>query len=291
MTYGFTNKSPARWTSALAWTIVTLAVAWPTWPTKVTADIGTANSLPFSLNTMAQPGATHLKGKLLDAHSGLPIRDAVVSVIGGSFVLPTMTNSSGEFELLNISYQSEPVELTAYHTGYKDMAEHATLIEGGTINVALVMRSNTVVLLHGIRSNSTVWEEKLDGNSTDSFRSYLASNGYYVLPLTFSESLASIADNASKLDDFLGGPYIRERWSRFFGQLGGPFKVDSPCLIMPPASEYRPPSGSCHCPAGSVVGRGCSRSSRFRSGPGPRGRCPGPAGRCTRTSAIATAAR
>jgi len=37
-----------------------------------------------------------------------------------------------------------------------------------------------------------------------------------------------------------------KRWTPFFGQFGGQFKVDSRYLIMPPASDCRSPSASCH---------------------------------------------
>ncbi len=46
-----------------------------------------------------------------------------------------------------------------------------------------------------------------------------------------------------------------ERWSPFFGQSGGLVKVDSPCLIMPPSSDYTSPSASCRrqVPSGDAL--------------------------------------
>lgn len=82
-----------------------------------------------------------------------------------------------------------------------------------------------------------------------------------------------------------------QRWPGIPGQPGGPFKVDSLCLIMPPALECTPPSGSCHGPDGSADVRGCSSPSSFQSAGRHRDRCSSRASRCARTSAIATAAR
>ena len=56
----------------------------------------------------------------------------------------------------------------------------------------------------------------------------------------------------------------RKKWTPFFGQLGGQFKVDSQCLIMPPASDCRPPSVSCHLPSSSAGARGCNIPSSSR---------------------------
>ncbi len=202
MPSGQIRKTCATSVIVTAITLCTFTTVWTSWPNMTMAETGTANSAPFSLDTMAQPAATHLTGKVIDAHSELPIRDAVVSLNGASPSRTATTNLSGEFSFPNVDYDPGTLTLTVNHPsgGYRPLTCSTTLIEGGSRTLTLELVSCTVILIHGIRSSAAVWEESLDGNSIYNFKTYLEANGYLVESLHFPDSCAGIDVNAEWLD-------------------------------------------------------------------------------------------
>lgn len=149
----------------------------------------------LALDTTALPENHTILGRVVDSFNQLPVSGAHVTF---AWTINATTDLDGNFEIRNIDRSTYPpgnYSLTVSKWGYRP-ASTTTAIPPQACPW-IPMSSNTVLLLHGIRTTYASWFEEWEPGH--SFYSVLTENSYNVIVPAFENSCGEIRENASVL--------------------------------------------------------------------------------------------